>query len=486
MAKYFYILLFCLLSISVKALDVSVIISQYYSVQPDLQPYIEVYFHNVASSLSRIKEAQNDSLFENKVKVTLLFMQNDQIIKFDHFIIESGFRKENKDFIALKRYGLQPGKYNLNFTFVDLGDTTNVYKSAAEVNVKDAPKGPFISNLVLVADTSTNLDPSVSKNNLFYGLIPFSYVNASLNRFGIYLESYQTNLLQQEVTNYTVKIFKLAGKNAEKLIGRTTIKRKSAFIDNIFTWFDATYYESGQYKIQVFLNDKDKKAIDSTAYFFTKSNPVRDEALLSSKFADEVEASFIGKMNLDEINYTLRAIAMNVKNSDVELLNRLLKEDNKISKSNFLYNFFKEKSTIFPEDYYKQYMEVAKAVDKKYKTGFGYGFESDRGLIFMKYGKPSDMITVNDDPSSAPYEVWLYYDIPKLAQSNVKFLFYNPFLDGMDYRLLQSNARGEVRNPNWKKELYKTVARNPDNLPPDKYEVPSGFNRHAEEWLQDL
>jgi hypothetical protein len=182
----------------------------------------------VASSLSRIKEAQNDSLFENKVKVTLLFMQNDQIIKFDHFIIESGFRKENKDFIALKRYGLQPGKYNLNFTFVDLGDTTNVYKSAAEVNVKDAPKSPFISNLVLVADTSTNLDPSVSKNNLFYGLIPFSYVNARLNRFGIYLESYQTNLLQQEVTNYTVKIFKLAGNSAEKLIGRTTIKRKSA------------------------------------------------------------------------------------------------------------------------------------------------------------------------------------------------------------------------------------------------------------------
>jgi len=66
MARYFYILLFCLLSISVKALDVSVIISQYYSVQPDLQPYIEVYFHNVASSLSRIKEAQNDSLFDSK------------------------------------------------------------------------------------------------------------------------------------------------------------------------------------------------------------------------------------------------------------------------------------------------------------------------------------------------------------------------------------------------------------------------------------
>lgn len=108
-------------------------------------------------------------------------------------------------------------------------------------------------------------------------------------------------------------------------------------------------------------------------------------------------------------------------------------------------------------------MEVAKAVDKNYKSGLGYGFETDRGLIFMKYGKPSDMVNIQDDPSSAPYEVWLYYDIPKLNQSNVKFLFYNPFLDGVDYRLLQSNARGEVRNPNWKKELYKVANRAPEN-----------------------
>jgi hypothetical protein len=53
--------------------------------------------------------------------------------------LRSGLRKE-KRFHSTQRYGLQPGKYNLNFTFVDLGDTTNVYKSAAEVNVKDAPK----------------------------------------------------------------------------------------------------------------------------------------------------------------------------------------------------------------------------------------------------------------------------------------------------------------------------------------------------------
>ena len=232
--------------------------------------------------------------------------------------------------------------------------------------------------------------------------------------------------------------------------------------------------------------DGSKNILDSSQTYFTKSNPVRDEALLSKKLMDEVENSFAGKLTEDQLNYSLRAIAMLVKQSDVELLNRILKDPNTTAKTNFLFQFYKEKSPVHPDEYYVQYMEVAKAVDKNYKSGLGYGFETDRGLIFMKYGKPSDMVNIQDDPSSAPYEVWLYYDIPKLNQSNVKFLFYNPFLDGVDYRLLQSNARGEVRNPNWKKELYKVLNRTPENTAPDNFKIPTGFNRHASDWLEDL
>ena len=62
-------------------------------------------------------------------------------------------------------------------------------------------------------------------------------------------------------------------------------------------------------------------------------------------------------------------------------------------------------------------MEVAKAVDRLYKSGFGYGFETDRGNIFMKYGKPNDIVTVENDPSAPPYEMWVYNDFPKTKQT---------------------------------------------------------------------
>ena len=33
--------------------------------------------------------------------------------------------------------------------------------------------------------------------------------------------------------------------------------------------------------------------------------------------------------------------------------------------------------------------KVVKAVDKTFFSGFGHGFETDRGRVFLKYGKPN-------------------------------------------------------------------------------------------------
>ena len=42
----------------------------------------------------------------------------------------------------------------------------------------------------------------------------------------------------------------------------------------------------------------------------------------------------------------------------------------------------------YPKLQYDAYLNLARAVDKKFNSGFGYGFETDRGRIFMKYGAP--------------------------------------------------------------------------------------------------
>ena len=131
-------------------------------------------------------------------------------------------------------------------------------------------------------------------------------------------------------------------------------------------------------------------------------------------------------------------------------------------------------------------MEVARAVDRKYHSGLGEGFESDRGYTFLKYGRPNDIITVEDEPSAPPYEIWSYNSFPSTGQQNVKFLFYNPSLAIGQFQLLHSTARGEVFNAQWEVELYRDDGngsiRGTDF---DSTTVPENVARRAREYFND-
>ena len=178
---------------------------------------------------------------------------------------------------------------------------------------------------------------------------------------------------------------------------------------------------------------------------------------------------------------------MNIPYKDIQIVKMIREANNTEAGKRYLYQHFKNLEPLNPEAYYTQYMEVARAADREFKVSGRPGFESDRGLIFMKYGKPNDKVSIMDDPVAPPYEIWVYYQIPKLNQNNVKFLFYNPSLEGAEYRLLTSNARGEMRNTNWKKELYKNAWREkPSQTAPERWDIGDGLNRHAQDLMEDL
>jgi hypothetical protein len=49
-------------------------------------------------------------------------------------------------------------------------------------------------------------------------------------------------------------------------------------------------------------------------------------------------------------------------------------------------------------------------------------------------------------------------------QQEVKFVFYDPDLAGNNYILLHSTMRGEINNPQWKRELYKNSPQKSGNF----------------------
>jgi hypothetical protein len=83
------------------------------------------------------------------------------------------------------------------------------------------------------------------------------------------------------------------------------------------------------------------------------------------------------------------------------------------------------------------------------------GYETDRGVIHLRYGPPVEVIRVPNEAGAAPYEIWRYNVGGKIQGSGL-FLFYSPGYMSSDFRLLHSTVPGERNNPGWRSALYST------------------------------
>ena len=170
----------------------------------------------------------------------------------------------------------------------------------------------------------------------------------------------------------------------------------------------------------------------------------------------------------------------------VEILNYMIKKGKLTEQRRYLHRFWLERAISDPQKAYNEYMELAGVVDEMFHSGLGYGFESDRGYIYLRYGAPNNIIAVDDEPSAPPYEIWIYYQFPATGQSDTKFLFYSPELAN-SYTLLHSNCELEVQNAAWEQMLYRDALSetSPGDLI-DARPVSDNFARRAKEYFTDF
>lgn len=96
----------------------------------------------------------------------------------------------------------------------------------------------------------------------------------------------------------------------------------------------------------------------------------------------------------------------------------------------------------------KKFLEMIEEADEKYKSTFKPGWKTDQGIVFLKYGPPSDIERHPSEAGTKPYEVWRYEHL----QGGVIFVFIDR--TGFNrYELIHSNMRGELSDPNWQRYI---------------------------------
>ena len=449
-------ILFFLSANNLFGLDISI---THASFQYKNTKYIELYIQVIGNT---VKYKEENGFKSAKVDFTVLIKQGDKIVNFDKFALTSPKLKNIEDFIGVRRFKIKNGDYILDIVANDVYDKNNIFKYNHGFSVNLSENDICISDIQLLANIKKSNDeynPFV-KNGYYLEPVLFHYLPKNIDTLGIYLELY--NLNKTKSKKYVVlkvnKGFKNDGFNKQILKQKIDIENREIY--PLLTKMEIKGLQSGNYHLKAELFNDNDQLLYAKYTNFQRSNPVENA---NSNYASTgFKNSFANKMPEDSVYYSLKAMVPLMEASNSVSVNDIITSKNTNAARYFLWRYWYGKNSINPEGAYSEYMKYAKAVDKKFRSQLGYGFETDRGYIYLKYGMPSEIITRESEPTAPPYEIWFYDRIEQDDQRRVKFIFYIPSLAHNDFVLLHSNCRGEKKNPTWFYELYSK--RNDSNV----------------------
>lgn len=476
MMKSFFLFLLVLSSVSLSA-SIESDLGVYSFAQGDMQ-YAEVYTRVLGSSLEWIGEEGSKSSAAD-----LLFIVREiggDTIYAERVQLTSNDYKDLSDLIDIRRIVLNPGKYE---ALVEIGDANLLMSKQTMLfpfSIENTNGFNQSSLLINRNQKACLIDAANCKNGLAIEPLPWNISDESNSV--IYLYNELTNVTALNTPFYIA--YGLRKPSGETVATRyKKYETEDLIICNLP--FDMSGIVSGDYNVFLEVYSSDKKLLSSKMLPILKINPTADLAVIET-FNKDVKNSWVQGLSKEDLVFDLKSIWPLVGNHRTATLNQIIRSKKPRLQRHFLHTFWTEQGGSDPEASYLQYRKVAEAVDKRFYNTVGYGTETDRGYIYLKYGKPNDIIAVEDEPTAPPYQIWRYNYIAKTKQSNVKFIFYNQSLVSNDFTLLHSTCRLELQNPAWEVELYRRAPWDQEGNSIDARTVSDNFNRNARRYFDDL
>jgi GWxTD domain-containing protein len=207
----------------------------------------------------------------------------------------------------------------------------------------------------------------------------------------------------------------------------------------------------------------------------------------------DISKTFVQRFqNKDTLAEFIRCIRPISGYSEIEFADNVIKERKIDLMQQFFYTFWESRNPKDPEAAWLTYKEDVIKVNQEFRTFGMKGYDTDRGRVYLQYGPPDSRNSITSEPSAYPYEIWQYNTLvnkslilssPYNRQSNKKFVFYNPDLVTNKYRLIHSDARGEIQDARWEILVYKRTT-NSQNLDEEKVTDP-GFGGNVNDNFQN-
>ena len=344
---------------------------------------------------------------------------------------------------------------------------------------------PSMSSIQLMESaTPTTTENMLSRNG--YDMVPYidDFMPASVSTIHPYFELYN---LDKEIGNnaYTVNVYLEQKENGRRIpnVGETRQGKGSSGIKPYYTTIDMSQVPSGNYNIVVEVTNNNGDLLFKKDVTVMRSNPIVTNAQVTET---EVATSFAGLITEEKtLNYYLDALYPVSSAVEVDQVRNLIEQTDMKSKQTFLYRFWKSRDPLNPAGKWHEYLTNLTYVDEHFSYPLTPGYRTDMGRVYLQYGPPSfvrdeknfvgalglhrntaELQNINSYGEGEnlsnqghiyylPYQIWRYNQIPGDYENRV-FLFWDEFRSGF-YRLLNSNARGEVRTMGWERMLSRNT-----------------------------
>ncbi len=473
------VLFFPFLTFQLNAIDIDLQTFSYWN----QKTYLEIYFRVGGSSVTYRDTA---NLQQASISLTFYLKKGSEIVHAEKFLLQSPKLDGNGDFMTMKRFYTNPGEYLLEVEAEDMYQKENKIQLHRTVIVmSDAGGRNAMSDVVFLPEIkkSTLGDHPLVKNGIYMEPLAYKYAGSEMNTVYTMTEIYLIDTIETYfLAFHTLPLTPNMESDVKPLFRYKKLEKKSVQV--VIIPIVLGEYTSGEYEINYKLQKSDKTLVDFRKAIILKSNPTADLALMHT--IPLPENNFTIDIQPANMDYVLKAHIPITDNIQIPMLHELIKSGDYSKGQHFIYHFWYKRHKDNASSEFKKYLEVANAVDKNYYSTVGYGFQTHRGYIFLKYGRPDNVLSIDNEPDAPPYEIWYYNKIAQTNQTNVRFLFYNASLAHNDFWLLHSTCYGERNNPTWETELYKSVPTEKIGNTIDATEVQPNWNRNARRYFREF
>ncbi len=421
---------------------------------PESGPYVETYLNLHGRSLRY--EKLTSGRFQASASVTILLRDGERVVDFLKYKLESPIISDtaNIDFALtdLQRLPVpQPG-LELEVLVADVlqEDNSGDYRRTLTA---DFSVMPAFSDIELLDEYKTSRNPGIfTKNGM--DMIPYAinFYPTERNKLLFYAELYGTDeVLSGEGFLLTYSIRERGSDQINPNFWQYQKTTASSVIP-VLREFDLNDLPTGNYDVVTEIRNRQNEVLLSKRTFFQRLNNRAVDKLENIAMLD-VGNTWAERYSSEQLQAYLEFIQPVAQRHEQNLIISLQGNGDSTLQQRFLFNFWLQRDTVNPYAAWLSYLETVKDANILYGTTSTPGYRTDRGRVLLQYGEPNDITRRVNEPSAKPYEIWQYYSLAD-GQTNIRFIFYEPTMVTNNYKLIHSNAVGELQDPRWKMLVY--------------------------------